>query len=288
MGGSSTQAPVPDPMPLASRWAEDPELVHQAEEQDKKSKVATSKKGQKLVSRWADDDDDDDDAEEVKIAVKSPKNNKELAARIAALKSEIAPKEHKQDTRQDQTRQPKNTSHAEGQDQDDDHKVEPTKGAIDFASRLGISLATPKEPRHQERQKNKDKKLDAGSEWDRSKRPERAHHREDRLKSPKKEPVTFKREKDHISFRRDPPPVSFKKDPTPGSLKKDKESKPKDRPKREHRGKSRTHKEEIVDDQPKFDQEEFDKLFAREKKLNEDIANGLKVDWATMDDDWDY
>lgn len=266
-------------MPLASRWADDPALVELAVEQD--HKVVTSKKGRPLVSRWADADD----GTEVEVITPAKKHTKEgtqhtkesasvkksprqsLSSRLGSLRIEQKSRDEVDDGHAGEG----DDNHDDGDGNDDhnsyDDRIAPTKAAAEFAARLGISVKPVDKS-----QKNREKKVRAGTEWDEG-----------------KEPVSFKAEpkKGHIPSKKAPERVCVKKGPEPVSFKKERASRrePVITPKRESkrdmdkRGQREEHAEKT------FSQEEYDKIFAREKQILEDLANGKKVDWA---DDFDF
>jgi hypothetical protein len=249
-------------MALASRWAEDPELVDQAEQQDRK--VVTSKKGQPLVSKWADVNDEEeaeehDHVKEVKVK-KEHRHSPRKKGRADDISSRLA------SVQLDEQLDDPTEAHNVRDDTKD--KIAPTKAAADFAARLGISLSgNDNNSREQERQRNRERKMKAGDESNRSR--DDISFRGDSPMCGQRGPISFKNTRDHRehTFKRNTgdhrnrEPVSFKR-----NSKKQKELEPED-------------------DKP-FDQEEFDRLFAKEKQLNQEIANGKKVDWADFDNDY--
>jgi hypothetical protein len=260
-------------MALASRWAEDPELVEQAEQQDRK--VVTSKKGQPLVSKWADVNDEEevkelghvDDVKEVGH-VKEVKMKKE--SRHSPRKRDRADDISSRLASVHLHEQPDDQTEVDNVRDDSKSKIAPTKAAADFAARLGISISgNDNNSREQERQRNRERKMKADDEWNKSK--DGISFRRDSPMRGQREPISFKNTRDHRdhTFKRETrdhrnrEPVSFKR-----NSKKQKEPEPEE-------------------DKP-FDQEEFDRLFAKEKQLNQDIANGKKVDWADFDDDYEF
>ena len=256
-------------MRLASKWADEPDLVEEAQEQDhmKDANVITCKKGQPLVSRWAESSGDEEDGGEEEEPVRLErrggkketrhKGRGDLASRLGQLA--VSAGDHTGDGRGGHRDEHHGNDHGDHDhhdhhhgDQEADDRPPPTKAARDFAARLGIKLDSgPKSHTEAERKHSRDKKMRSSTERDRVKR-DSAHHaspsRSVARKSHGDAPRSHKSDAKHRERR------------TGDNKKKQEEDKP-------------------------FNQEEFNRIFAKEYQLNEDIANGKKVDWSAFDDD---
>lgn len=215
-------------MALASKWADNPQLVEAAQLQDTHKKTVTVKKGQALVSKWADAVEPettadkpqpiiDNEAEQRMKAIrerqlakkKAAEEEKRVSEEVERAKSEPAKEENallkrlnelsiktapptrhetpvrgptspKKSSKSKKTHRRPSTEPQWRDDvrhDDEDDRIKPTKAAQDFASRIGISLGSPeatskkskedfRRERDLERQRNREKKVSRGTEWD--------------------------------------------------------------------------------------------------------------------------